>query len=80
MRGEHRNIASSVEFVVSETRGLSGAVKRLDLARINQFDRRVTNGLRRFDRMGSYEISPSGQPRRYSTTCDEELRPLAASA
>ncbi len=50
VRGEHRNIAASVEFVVSEIRGLADAVRRADLARINQFDRRVTRGLRRYDR------------------------------
>jgi hypothetical protein len=50
VRREHRNIAASVEFVVSEVRGLATAVRNLDLQRINQFDRRVTRGLRRYDR------------------------------
>jgi hypothetical protein len=50
MREMHRNAAASAAFVLNEVKGLSSAVKRLDLARIEQFDKRVSQGSRPYER------------------------------
>jgi hypothetical protein len=50
VRGEHRNIVAGVGLVIREIRGLSSAVKRFDLARVEQFDKRVSRGLRPHER------------------------------
>lgn len=49
-RDEHRNVSAGFDFIIRELRGLSTAVRNLDLQRIEQGERRVSRGSKRYDR------------------------------
>jgi hypothetical protein len=49
-RDEHRNVSAGFAFIIDELRGLSAAVRNLDLQRIEDGERRLARGSKRYDR------------------------------